>query len=183
MDAELEAKLRELLAKQEIIELLYERARALDRHDLAWQMEAFTADATTTHQGWHGPMREFLTTRSGTAAGPNKAEIMDHFIGNVLVFLDDESHARAHSYHLCTYTVPGDAGGLSVDGIVTGRYFDWVVRTSEGWKITHRDTVFDWSATMPPGERMWAGSTGPHMLVGTSDETDPSFSRFKAQPG
>ncbi|MGE0306836.1 MAG: nuclear transport factor 2 family protein [Acidimicrobiia bacterium] len=178
MDAELELKLRELIAKQEITELVYQRARVLDRHEPT-QLDSFTEDATTTHEGWHGTMKEFLATRSGTAPGRAKGQIMDHFITNVLVYLDDDSHARVHSYHLCTHTTPAEIEP-QFDRIVVGRYFDWVVRTSDGWKIKHRDAVFDWSISIPAGERMWARHIGSeHMLVGANDRSDPFFTRFE----
>src|SRR5690348_6249152 len=179
MDKELEAKLRKLIANHEITELLYERGRLIDRLDSVGQLQSFTEDATTTFEGWHGTVKDFLKTRSGTAPGRQRVQIMDHFISNVSVFLDDESHARAHSYHLCTNTSAVNAPGGPQDRIVVGRYFDWVVKTSEGWRIRHRDVVFDWSIGLPAGERTWAAHLGsPDMLVGTSDETDPFFARF-----
>jgi len=179
MDKELEAKLSMLIAKHEITELLYERARMIDRFDSVGQLQSFTDDPTTTFEGWHGTMRDFLKTRSGTAPGSRRVQIMDHFISNVLVFLDDESHARVHSYHLCTNTTSVNAPDGPQDRIVVGRYFDWVLKTSKGWRIRHRDVVFDWSMAVPVGERPWVAHLGsPDMLVGTSDETDPFFARF-----
>ncbi|MGE3327733.1 MAG: nuclear transport factor 2 family protein [Acidimicrobiia bacterium] len=177
MDAALEQKVRALLAKQEITELLYHRARMLDRHDPS-QMDSFTADATTTHEGWHGTMEEFLATRSGTAPGRPKGEIMAHFICDVLVYLDDEAHARVHSYHMCTSTTPPEIEPR-FDRIGVGRYFDWVVHTESGWKIKHRDAVFDWQISIPAGQRAWAAHVGSeHMLIGRNDRSDPFFSRF-----
>ena len=160
--------------------LILERSgMAEDLLDTVGQLQSFTGDATTTFEGWHGTVKDFLQTRSNTAPGPKRVQIMDHFISNISVFLDDESHGRAHSYHLCTHTTTAHAPDGPQDRIVVGRYFDWVVKTSVGWRIRHRDVVFDWSMTVPVGERTWAAHLGsPDMLVGTNDETDPFFARF-----
>lgn len=174
--------IRRIVDRQAIEELIYRRALTLDRRDLNGQLNCYTEDATTLYAGWEGTAEDFLRFRSTTATATSKVSACLHFITNVIVFLDTDEDARAHSHHLCTYTRSTDDGSEE-DGIVVGRYFDWVRKDDDGiWRIARRETVFDWSHAVPAdSERYWAGSDPQHLLVGQPDRADPFYTRFEGR--
>jgi 3-phenylpropionate/cinnamic acid dioxygenase small subunit len=142
-------ELADLLAKQEITEVLYRRARAGDRRDHALALACYHEGATEEHEGFTGPAADFVLEHSAYAPGKiPPTSSMVHLISNVLIDLDGDE-AAVESYHLCFMT------GAETDTTIAGRYLDRFGRRNGRWAITHRQVVFDWSRTEPGVERFW----------------------------
>ncbi|MFF1818192.1 nuclear transport factor 2 family protein [Kribbella sp. NPDC058245] len=142
-------ELADLMAKQEITEVLYLRARAGDRRDHALALSCYHDGATEEHEGFTGPAAEFVLVQSAYAPGKvPPATSLVHLIANVLIELDGDE-AAVESYHLCFMT------GNEADTTIAGRYLDRFARRDGRWAITHRQVVFDWSRTEPGVERFW----------------------------
>jgi 3-phenylpropionate/cinnamic acid dioxygenase small subunit len=143
----------DLLAKQEITEVLYRRARAGPRRDHALALSCYHDGATEEHEGFTGPAADFVLEHSAYAPGktPPTSSLV-HLIANVLIELEGEE-AAVESYHLCFMT--GGASGAETDTTIAGRYLDRFARRNDRWAITHRQVVFDWSRTEPGVERFW----------------------------
>ncbi|MDX6292544.1 MAG: hypothetical protein QOH50_1619 [Kribbellaceae bacterium] len=148
-----ESELADLLAKQEITEVLYRRARAGDRRDHALALSCYHEGATEEHEGFTGPAADFVLEHSAYAPGktPPTSSLV-HLIANVLIELDGDE-AAVESYHLCFMT--GHVTGTETDTTIAGRYLDRFARRNGRWAITHRQVVFDWSRTEPGVERFW----------------------------
>jgi 3-phenylpropionate/cinnamic acid dioxygenase small subunit len=142
-------ELADLIAKQEITEVLYLRARAGDRRDHALALSCYHEGATEEHEGFTGPAADFVLEHSAYAPGKTPpVDSLVHLIANVLIELDGDE-AAVESYHLCFMT--GDA----TDTTIAGRYLDRFARRNGRWAIAHRQVVFDWSRTEPGAERFW----------------------------
>lgn len=143
----------ELLAKQEITEVLYRRARAGDRRDHALALSCYHDGATEEHEGFSGTAADFLLEHSAYAPGrtPPTSSLV-HMVTNVLVELAGDE-AFVESYHLCLTT--GGQPGEQTDTMIGGRYLDRFAHRDGRWAITHRQVVFDWSRVEPGAARFW----------------------------
>ena len=89
-----------LIAKQEITEVLYRRARAGDRRDVELALSCYHEGATEEHEGFTGTAAEF--TRNVSMISPrSKAPVtcLWHLISNILIELDEDA-ADVESYHI-----------------------------------------------------------------------------------
>jgi ketosteroid isomerase-like protein len=69
-----------------------------------------------------------------------------HIVANVLVVLDDPTHARATSQILLYTAAPGRDGALPLQSTtppLVGTYEDRLVRTGEGWRFVERRGKLD----------------------------------------
>lgn len=142
-------RLAALLAKQDITEVLYRRARAGDRRDHALALSCYHEGATEEHEGFTGPAAEFLLERSAYAPGKTPpTDSLVHMVTNVLIDLDGDE-AAVEAYHLCLMS------GGGTDTVIGGRYLDRFAFRDGRWAITHRQVVFDWSRVEPAAPRFW----------------------------
>jgi uncharacterized protein (TIGR02246 family) len=170
-----ESELADLLAKQEITEVLYRRARAGDRRDHALALSCYHEGATEEHEGFTGPAAEFLLVQSAYAPGKEApSSSLVHLIANVLIELHGDE-AAVESYHLCFMT--GGTTGGETDTTIAGRYLDRFARRDGRWAIAHRQVVFDWSRTEPGVERFWDRSPDQSKIAfGRLGADDPLYS-------
>ena len=144
----MERALREVLDKQEIMELLVRYCRGVDRCDEALVRSVYHADAFDDHGYWKGSGHEFaafITERLRTA---NTASL--HSLANILIELDgDEAQCESHVY---ASMVRREGEPQTID-FFAGRYVDRVERRDGRWGISHRVVVMDWvrSDTGGPG--------------------------------
>jgi ketosteroid isomerase-like protein len=136
---ELERKLRAVMDKQEIHEVLMRYCRGIDRCDEALVLSAFHEDATDNHTGPVEMVAERVprviemarTTVKGTS----------HNLCNELVELDGDV-AHAESYLLAYHRIEHE--GRELDWILGARYLDRLERRAGEWRIAHRTVVNDW---------------------------------------
>jgi hypothetical protein len=152
VDDTLLARLRELSDKDEIRDIVYRRAKATDRRDLEQALSCYPPDGTEDHEGFDGPVSEYLATVSPVFLGNSPVEVGLHLIGNVEIELDGDS-ATVESVFLAT--VSADDHGLRREFLNTGRYLDDFVRRDGKWLIKHRRCAYEWSNAMEPTERWW----------------------------
>lgn len=131
-----------MLAERECERLVRLYCHYVDHGEASRVAELFTEDGA-----WHGPgaalegidaLREALTAREA-----RQTRVSRHVCGNLVIDVEDESHARG-----CTYlTLYGDDGGRGEDGRrvaplegpqMVGEYRDRFVRTRGGWRIAER---------------------------------------------
>jgi 3-phenylpropionate/cinnamic acid dioxygenase small subunit len=172
-----------LVAKQEITEVLYRRARAADRRDVALALSCYHEGATEEHEGFSGAAADFI--RNVSMIAPNSAAPVTglwHFISNVLIELDEDT-AEVESYHIAL--VSRDEGGDEVQSFIGGRYLDKFAHRGGRWAITHRDVVFDWSVVGEATATYWdlVGLDGATLLRGVFGEADPLYSCLGVKRG
>jgi hypothetical protein len=136
----------DLLAKQEISEVIYRIARATDRGDVELYASCFHEDGLDYHGLANGPVCNILSvlTRS-------KLLLTQHAITNTLIDLDGD-RARAESC-FSSFHQSRDDGGKLWDEAILGRYLDRLERRTGGtWKISRRVVLWDWSRVEQSGD-------------------------------
>jgi hypothetical protein len=130
----------ELADRLAIEALLLRYGSALDGRDSALLESCFSDDAVLEYDAAAPATRAQFVER---AKGLKKFIVTQHVVANVSVRLDgDRAHATsyAHAQH-----VRGESEGRETY-LMGGTYIDDLVRTPEGWRISHRRFVCDWAA-------------------------------------
>jgi hypothetical protein len=177
------AAVAELVARQQITELLYRRARAGDRRDVDLALSCYHPDATENHEGFTGTAAEFISEVSMISPNSTAPVIgLWHFISNILIDVHGDS-ADVESYHIAV--VVREVDGVQTQSRIGGRYLDTMSYRDGRWGIVHRDVVFDWSrvdgATLPYWELV--GLDEAKLLRGKFGADDPLYSHLKVARG
>jgi hypothetical protein len=136
----------ELLAREEIREVLLRYTRGIDRLDLDLVRSCYHPDARDDHGAYRGDVDGFLAWVGDVLSYFDSTM---HFVGNQLIELDGDG-AHAESYCVA-YHRRGARDGEDPHDLVTAlRYVDRLERRADrGWKIADRVCVFDWSRRDP----------------------------------
>jgi len=159
--------LDELVARQEIVELVYRYAHAIDRIDCDLLESLFVPGAMLHYGLFDGPASELVAARR---AGRPGFVLTHHQIGNVLVRIDGD-RARAQSYLSAVHQAV--RGGRLRDEHVRARYLDRLERRGGRWLFAERTLVYDWSWTTDADSEPWWDALGTNCLAG-SVGNDPS---------
>lgn len=109
-------------------------ADSIDQLDYDRYCTCFTDDVIVTGFGPE-PIKGLDAYRPWVTAARNKYGRTQHMIGNIQVTVDgDRAHMR--SYVQATHEIPSDPNHLIV---LWAAYVDELVRTKDGWKISHHD--------------------------------------------
>ncbi len=156
-------------AKQEILDLLYARARGADRFDPALMRACHPVDGTDNHGTYQGLMHGFIDRlETAMATGP-ECLAKEHVIANALFELLPNGDIFCESYHVAHETFVAGEGTIFFH--IGGRYLDTFRRTGERWLIQHRDIVYDWSRVSPGTESI----IPIEGLRGTRTPADPLY--------
>jgi SnoaL-like domain len=140
-------RLRRLLDKDEIHEVIVRYCRGVDRGDPDLVLSAFHDDATDNHNGTVLPAREALLSAKGQPVDPAERgalgmpRITSHFLGNEYVELHGDV-AGCETYFVATARFDRPDG--AVDWVLGGRYVDRFERRAGEWRIAHRSVIYDW---------------------------------------
>ncbi|MBT6275240.1 MAG: nuclear transport factor 2 family protein [Chromatiales bacterium] len=164
--------IEDLLAKQEITDVIYRYARGIDRLDFALVRACYHPDAYDDHGGLKGNVEEFI---SGCEAFLPQFVATQHFMGNMLIEVEG-SLARAETYAVAYHrkALPDGSGKDDVFGI---RYLDRFERRNGEWKIGHRVVATEWRRVEPIPVGRVTGFTG---VTGTRDGQDVLYSIMSA---
>ncbi len=178
-----DAAVAALLAKQEITEVLYRRARAGDRRDVDLALSCYHEGATEDHEGFAGTAADFIRDVSMISPG-SKAPVVQlwHLIANVLINLDGDE-AQVESYHVAL--VVRTDGGEEKQSWIGGRYLDVFAKRDGRWGITKRAVVFDWSRVDAPTAPYWdlVGLDASKLLRGEFGAGDPLYTQLDVSRG
>ncbi len=140
MDAKLEAKLQEMLDKQEIHDLLMRYCRGVDRGDAELIRSVYHADGIDDHGDMILKAAEipelFVKLSARSPFGGM------HFIGNVLIEVDGDI-AFAESYFMAIKDIAREAKRFI--RIRAGRYVDKLERRLGRWGIVERVLLDEWN--------------------------------------
>ena len=178
-----EAAITALVAKQQITEVLYRRARAGDRRDIKLALACYHEGATEEHEGHSGPAADFILNVS--MISPNSAAPVTclwHFISNVLIDLAGDE-ADVESYHIAVVVRDEDSG--QTQSRIGGRYLDKFVHRDGRWAIAERRVVFDWNRVDPASAAYWdlVGLDEAKLLRGRFGADDPLYSHLGVTRG
>ena len=172
-----------VLAKQQITELLYLRARAGDRRDVELALSCYHPGATETHEGFDGIAADFISNVSMISpASTAPVTGLWHFISNILIDLHGD-HADVESYHLAV--VSRNEDGHETQSHIGGRYLDKFAYRDGRWAIDHREVVFDWSRVDTDSTAYWdlMGLDKSRLLRGNFGAADPLYSVLGVERG
>lgn len=157
----------QLLAKQEIADVIHRYARGIDRMDFDLVRSCYHADAYDDHGSMKGDVDTFV--RGAEHFLPKFVATM-HFMGNMLIDVEpDATVARAETYAVA-YHREELADGSGRDDIWGIRYVDRFERRDGAWLIAHRVVAQEWRRVDPvPAGRVRGGGPG---MWGTRDGND-----------
>ena len=168
---DVDARVAQLLAKQDILELSVRYMRALDRLDAPLQLSVFHDDATTDYGFFRGTAQAFVAFAQQALAGHLANH---HLIGQALIVVDGE-HAVGEVYFHAFHRIV--VAGAEQDLIIAGRYLDRYERRAGVWKISYRSEVNDWARSSPAADE-WLRQT-PTSIRGARGEADPSHALLR----
>lgn len=156
--------IEDLLARQEIADVILRYARGIDRLDLELVRSCYHPDAYDDHGAFKGTVDEFVDAASSFLP---RWTATQHFMGNMLIEVDRDV-AKAETYAVA-YHRREAADGTGKDDVMGIRYVDRFERRGGDWKIAHRVVVTEWRRVDPV-----AGARGrDHVGVwGRRDATD-----------
>jgi hypothetical protein len=169
-----DARIRDLLDREEISRCIAKSARGMDRYDVALAKAAFWPDATDDH-GRLVPAYDYIDARTKVWKS------VQHNLTTQTVELGragDPEGAGEGTAHAETYFIamirPAEEDRTE---FTVGRYIDRLTKRGDEWRIAHRLTIVQWSGlaletgenTVIPGMDLFA--------KGTLDESDASYLR------
>ena len=165
-------KLSELVARQEIQDVLGRYARSVDRRDWESLKECFHDDAHDQHGDFTGSTADFIDWVSKRHAS---VPFSMHFLGNCLIEFLSHEVAWVETYFIAMQRrEPSSASGESaaaVDMEVFARYCDRFELRAGVWRIATRRVVYDSTRTQPSTNSLRA-LVG---VLGRRDRDDPVF--------
>lgn len=169
-------KLADMLARQEIRDVLARYARGVDRADRAMLESCYHPDAIEEHgPNYSGPALDYI---AGAIERLRAMGAMAHYLCQSHIDLDGDA-ARAETYVLTFARFGGDDG--EVDTLTGGRICDRFERRSGAWRIAHRRIAFDWNRDMATNEGWCLGmfdTSAAGFHAGRKDRQDLSYQRF-----
>ena len=169
LTAEEVARLRDLLDKQSIEEVILRYCRGIDRMDRALVRSCYHDDAVDVHGSFSGNPDEYVDWAFRVIA---RHAATFHFIGNVLIELEGR-RARAESYGISIHTSTSDEPERNL--LVGFRYVDRFEQRDGNWRIAKRVATTDWTRVAPPEDR-WPLPDG--IPVGRRDRSDAVYEPF-----
>ncbi|MBI2867730.1 MAG: nuclear transport factor 2 family protein [Chloroflexi bacterium] len=166
-----EAKVQELLDKQDIYEALMRYCRAVDRCDEPLLRSVYHPDATDERHLSPETAPEFCARAMATV---RTMKLTEHSISNVLIELKGDvaySEAYCHAYHRI------ERDGKDYDVVVGLRYLDRFERRNGMWKIAKRRVAYDWNRSDPSTEQWGDGFLSAYRRMGRRGPEDLVYQR------
>jgi hypothetical protein len=172
-DSPFPPRVQALLDKQEVVDLMYSYARAIDRAEENLLRSVFHPDATVDFGPgiFQGTVGDFIGWALDVRHGMKATH---HIVANSRIDLRGDS-AFAETYFMNWHRLDKSTG--KEDFFVGGRYLDRLERRPGGssgvWKVSHRKQVKDWTRTTPVAELFY--HLNPDALWAHHGRTDPSY--------
>lgn len=137
-----DAALQQLLDEKAIVDLTIRYGWALDQRDFEDLRNVFAPDAFALLGGVECDGIDAIIARISRAL--TRLDVSQHLLGNQQVTIAaDGATATQRCYLQAQHTIRGTEGGDNF--IIAGRYEDELARTADGWRITRRHLIVDWT--------------------------------------
>jgi len=178
-DAALDSRLRTLLDKQAIEEVVLRYCRGIDRRDFALVRSCYHDDARDHHGSFSGTADEYIEWVDGLTA---RYTMTMHYVANVFVEFapsadppDAPDLATCESYGVSLHRSDDPRPFMNM---ATGfRYLDRFERRADAWRIAERHAIGEWS--MPIPEDAWWAIPDSH-AQSARDARDPLYAMLAA---
>lgn len=166
-------KLKALLDKQAVLELVHSYCNAADRKDYDKLRALYHEDATDDHGGFFkGLASDFIDALPDIQA---PMEILHHNVTTVNLKLEG-NRGEGEIYVLAFHQVKTEGGHM--DLLIGGRYFDRYEKRNDVWKFSHRSVVADWVNVHNPSIVDLKNPLIDGSLLGRANGDDPSYAFF-----
>ncbi|MGH1493916.1 MAG: nuclear transport factor 2 family protein [Acidimicrobiales bacterium] len=159
----------DLLARQEIADVILRYARGIDRLDFDLVRSCYHPDAYDNHGSYAGDIDGFIEMCDKFL---RKWSATMHFMGNMLIEVDGDV-AKAETYAVAYHHLAeegSDGGGVTGKDDVFGiRYVDRFEKRDGKWLIAHRVVATEWRRVEPVTKAPVRGQVG---VWGTRDGED-----------
>lgn len=173
------SELQQLLDKQALYEIACSYCRGVDRMDFALIDSIYHEQAIHDHGAMFcGEKAAFIDWLKQSLPGITT----QHFVGNALFRLDEESNDRAQGeiYTINYHVMPGaEQNKGNLDYVAGGRYLDEYIRSDGQWRIWRRTRVLDWTHERASS----ATAVGAGVKTGAAMSKDPSYQLLKLFSG
>ena len=141
--------INELIAREEIRNLIHGYCRAIDEKDWDTVRGSFMEDAIIYHGPFMGSVDEFMGFVVDVLA---KMLVINHSVGSIMIKIAGNK-AEMHSAFTAFHTISGEVEelvtiktyGKDVDWLVGGKYIDKLEKRAGVWRIIERKGSNDWS--------------------------------------
>ena len=173
MDAHLEARLRDLIDRQEIWDVILRYARGIDRLDRDLVRSCYWDDAIDDHHSYIGSPDLFIDITFSDAR--SQSIVQHHGLSNHICEIDgDDAYCETYYTFIGSNITPPHL--LSI-----GRYIDHLQRREGVWKYANRVTVIEKNFSLVEHHRdpeIRAGDTrAGTLLPATRNRDDLSYHR------
>ena len=134
MDAAMEAKLRDMIDRHEILQVMQRYARGLDRLDAELARSCYWDDCIEDHNQFVGDVEGFIEWANVTA---RSFETTHHNLTTHSCDIDGDN-AHAETYFIYISTMPQPPHFMS-----SGRYLDHFQKRNGEWRIANRVCIVD----------------------------------------
>ena len=157
-------EIHELIARQEITDVIKRLARGTDRLDLGMMESCYHPDGFDDHNAFRGSGTEFAAWVCETLT---TLEATHHFVADPYIRLAEDT-AQVDTYCVAHHI------GQDSDLVIGLRYVDRFERRSGRWLIARRVCAFVWHYVIPydPARGF---QFGPDFIVGHRDRSDISY--------
>ena len=160
----------ELLAREEIGDVIKRLARGTDRLDTELIESCYHADGVDDHNVFRGSGTEFAKWVLDTL------DVFDatmHFVGAPYIRLEGDV-AQVDTYCVAHHLSKPDDSGQANDMVLGLRYVDRFERRANAWLIAKRVCAFDWVYRVPfnASDRSWFAED---FTVGARDRSDITY--------
>lgn len=139
--------------------------RGLDRHNEHLVRSVFADDATTHYGSFTGGPDEMAAMAMKALSAYSATQ---HFLGQINLSIDgDNATGEVYFQAFHQHATEG------FDRFICGRYIDRYRRTIDGWRMTHRTEVVDWTRTEPTANEYF--DKRPATVRGMRDRSDLSY--------
>jgi hypothetical protein len=171
MDAAMEKKLREVIDRQEIWQVMQRYGRGLDRLDRELARSCYFADATEDHGNFVGRPDDFIEWANASSL---LFETHHHGLMNHACELDgDDAHCETYYLFIGKFAKPPHFMSM-------GRYIDHFQRRNGEWRIANRVALIEANFELAPSQmgQDSPSAYGPHEgHPETRDRNDVSYQR------
>jgi hypothetical protein len=174
-----DARVQELLDREQIRDCLYRYCRGVDRDDEAALRSAYWPDATDQHGIYSGDVEGFFQWASRYRKVMTRSL---HQVSNILIeFRPGGAAVESYwsAYQISPRPLPDGGWGAIEATTLAGRYADWFEKRNGEWRIARRLVIFDRSETAPAPEGSEAERFGRRLPMGGVYPDDPIYTLLR----
>ncbi len=170
----LESKIKTLLDKESIRELVHQYCRAADRHDQDLMRQLYHEDALDDHGSFFkGKAMDFIDILPDIQKGMG---ILHHNVTTHNVVIDG-NFAEGETYIIAFHQLLGENDPSDI--LIGGRYFDKYEKRDGIWKFSSRAVDADWVYVSDPSKVNLTHPMIEGAHIGQPGTKDPSYNFFK----